>query len=679
VNELFRKHGKWILAVLGVALMVIWLIPNKNKGDTGADIEIGRLAGKKVMRSANEYVYAANDVILLQHLAPNAYKYPGLGRFSVFLDQLDRRQPELHLYLLLREAETYHLTATGDEVQSVIVNLGLKQSEFEDLLKPFGGDSTLFSRAVRDYLIVNKLNDLAFSVLRPSLPELRHLASDLRSQVSVRYLTLDAHDPAGAIPTPTEEQVTTQFDTYKDVLPTLPGPRGQIEPPLVGGHHYPFAYKYPDRVQVEYLVFEHQAIRDLVAAGLTPAQKQEDALAAYQYYTANPDKFKNTPPASTEPAASQPALKPYESVAADLMNAQLEIRVERLMKLMTDDATKQAGEPWHAMTDDGYRAAVPEANWVGYDKIADNLAQQAKYRKYHPLVGQPGAWLAQANLRDLKGIGSAGLVVRDRGYGFPLLALHVKEIATDLKDPILRPLQTGVEGPVLSDAQKNQYVYRVTAAQAAHRPATPAEIAEKREQAALDVRRRLTFEQDVQRGQVLAQEAATAHLETIAQREHLTIATEPPFTLLTEQPITYTLSIPVPRPLETLGLVPAFSQAAADLGQASLAATPATGPGATQAATSAPATSPAATRLADLLPPGARTSSVSVEALLKVFVLELASYSPLPVSEFDRRGTREDIENLAQAEAIRAFAKWNTLEAAAQRVDFTPARPFREE
>lgn len=674
MNELFRKHGKWILAILGVVLMISWssMPGTKSDQDRGSS-EIGRRHGSKVTQA--DLNRASFDVSVLRRFGevrPES-RFAALPQeefYNFVTNTLNRRQPELHLYLLLEEAKKYSLTATPDEINTIISRMGLSQANFDSLFKSFNLDATSLKIAIHDYLVVTKLTDLAYGALRPSLPELKHMAADTRSQVAVNYLTLDARAPTLVAPPlmPTEADLQAQFAAYKDVAPNL-DPKAQ--PPLINGHRFPFAYKYPDRVQLEYLTFDRQVVRALVSGSLTAAQHTEDAAMAFQYYKDHLTEYTSETPATAP--ATQPSIKPYEAVAADLRSKMLDTRADKLLRAMADEAAKMAGEPWNKMQDDGYRIPQPKANWVSYDKISESLAVQARFKKYKPQVGRPENWLSLQGLSELPGIGHALLNTQVRRYPMAVLALHVREISHDEKDPTLRLLQTGFEGPILTDADGNLYVYRVVDASPAH---VPARLEEVKDAVERDLRRRQTFDFYVQAGQEIARAAAERNLATVAKERALKLEQQPFFSRLNERPTRFGGAFAEPRALPNLGVLPEFTQAAYDLAQVSTSSTPP----ATTSSASATAPAEAASQTATSIPAGVKATSIAIEPRLQVFVLELAAFKPLAIDEFDLPGTRQDLARMTEMDSMLVFVnRWGGIEAVAKRLNYVPGRPFTSE
>lgn len=661
-----RKYGKVILAVLGVVLMVIWMLPNKG-GHEGADlskVEVGKLGGVTVTEA--DLYRARNDILVLQLFGERlqAARLPSGYGLLRFVSELDPQHQQLHLYLLLREAQKYNLwnpaqISNLDEINQFIANMGLQQNQIEAILTSQHVDPPIFRNAIADFLTVERLNQLAYSTLQPSLPEIRHLGTALHSLVSVRYASLDASKPVAGLPAPTAAEIETQFNLYKEVLP----PEAGITPAEIQGHRYPFGYKYPDRVQVEFLTFNRKAARAIVEANRTPQQRQDDLLAAYKDYQANPNLFRDN--ATTEPAATAPATPKWEAVASKYVEQKIEERVSSFLKLATDEALKASGVSWRDTAPDkeGYRPIPPADQWAPYAKVAEIIAKNPRFNGYTPIATPQTQWLSQKDLTSLEGIGDALYATQMKDYSLAELALHVREIQRNAKDPILRVQQVGAEGPVLTDPQGNQYIYRVVNAQKAHMPATLDEV---RPQVVADIQKRKTFEQYSQRGMILAQEAAQRGLPSVASQQKLTDHELPAFSRLvgpSEEQASMSLRYPA---LQGLGVVPEFSNAAFEI-----AAQQTSESSATQAAATHPATSQ---------PTPHKTGSVAVEPRLEVFLLEVVRFAPMPRELFDSEAVRGNLSQLAMMEAARTFIpKWWRLTSVSERLGFVPNESFREE
>ena len=260
-------------------------------------------------------------------------------------------------------------------------------------------------------------------------------------------------------------------------------------PAEINGHHFPFGYKFPDRVKVEFLKFQRAAVR----ARLVPTDA--DVAAAFREFKANPNKFRPELAAAAAPAAglsiaapteSQPATqaappraRTSQEILADwddpkvrdpFINEQLDLRVAALLRKMVDSARNKTDVPWKTA------ATVDRANWLDYKKVADDVARDPNFAGYKALTGDTGtAFLGPEQLRNVPGIGRAVYsTTQGLMFDFPTMAVNIEELVTpDKRQPLGRlGLQMGHEAPEVTDQDGNVYLFRITDFQKTHEPAS---------------------------------------------------------------------------------------------------------------------------------------------------------------------------------------------------------------
>jgi hypothetical protein len=260
-------------------------------------------------------------------------------------------------------------------------------------------------------------------------------------------------------------------------------------PAEMSGHHFPFGYKFPDRVKVEYLKFDRAAVR----SRLTPTDA--DVAAAFKEFKARPYKFRPEMAAATAPAAglniaapteSQPAAqatapkaRSNQEILADwddtkvrdpYIDEQLDLRVTALLKKMVDSARNKTDVPWKTA------ATVDRANWLDYQKTADDVARDPNFAGYKALIGDTGkSFLGPEELQAVPGLGRAVYsTTQGLMFDFPTLAVNIEELVTpDKRQPLGRlGLQMGHECPEVTDKDGNVYLFRVTDFQKTHEPAS---------------------------------------------------------------------------------------------------------------------------------------------------------------------------------------------------------------
>jgi hypothetical protein len=311
-------------------------------------------------------------------------------------------------------------------------------------------------------------------------------ADRMQSQATISVAIADGTRGWEKSPEPTPEQITKQFGLYKDISPTPPPPTAASNtesppmPPTIEGHQYPFSYKYPDRVKVEYLRFD----RGEVAKQFQPTE--EDYDAAYRYYVDHPDEFVEVKAEATTQAATKPAVKPFSAVKEKLVQAQIDKRVSKKLGQVVDRARTLAAEPWKIPD-----KQVPPEQWADYKAIAEEMGTNKEFGGNRPSYNTATGLLSAAQLERQAGIGQAYFETPRGRIPFAMLATHVKELVGP-KDPLSNLfLEVGREGPLLKDAAGNLYLYRVAAAEKTREPASLEEV---RGQVAEDLKKLSAYE-----------------------------------------------------------------------------------------------------------------------------------------------------------------------------------------
>ncbi len=609
-----RKHGNLFFAVLGVILMIIWLNPRTgNSRSDDFNAVRGTLNGKKITNA--DLQRARNDVYILSAMVdPRASilpvsALPALDSVYTVVSRLNEANRDIHFFLLLKDAEKYGINAGSDEVQTLEGRMALSPADLQRFLGALHTTEPTMQTALRDCLIIYKYETLVFGCLQPSIPQLRRLATDIGAKVSFRYLTLDATTPGSDVPTPSAEAIAKQYSTYRGVLPET----AATEPPLIDGHTYPFAYKYPDRVKIEFLTFDRAAIRKY----LHDNPSRDNAEKAMLYYQEHPSEFtvESTSPPSTakgfmDESATAPAagtrLRAYAEVKDQVLARILDEATDKALAKMIDTAEKLAAEPWNRVPLDanGFHVAPPAGfQPASYEQIAQQIQKQ---QNYLPTYTAPQGWLDRTQLAAEPGIGTADFRSQQNTVlaDFPALALHVEEIAGTARFAG-RSMQVGVEGPVLKDAEGNRYLFRIIAAEAAHEPPS-IDDDEVRARVILDLRRAATYERYVGLGAQLAAEAAKSGLDATGRAHGWPVNVTDPFTRLSARPPQSAAELTrrglQPSIIPGLGVVPPLSDAAFKLATdtfptgtahaSSASSVPASTAPATSSASSAPATRP---------------------------------------------------------------------------------------
>ena len=575
VNNLLKKHSKTIFAVLGAFLMLTFTLPTvlKNGGDAGG-LEVGRLNGKKVINnsiqsaSANVNILAQfgllgrvdprlrSDITLSRGLLSIGDPIPtpyGVQFFKnvpiAYLNEAGGSSHDTergtHWFLLFTEAQRLGILADPGEIAAYLPPAGPDHDQFVQKLYKSNVTEAEFRGAIAEALMIRNLAQLTMRGMPPSVPGIELFANEQLATISVDYATLDAARDFAKFPDPTPDQIQKQFDTYKSVLATAPD--GPTRPAPIDGHTYPFGYKYPDRVKVEYLKFD----RAELAKKFKPTR--DDVVEAYRFYNTHADDPDiSIPRTDNSPLSTQPSKKPFDQVRDLLVQRQVDDRINKFLKRITDRVASITAVPWEKAKDlNGFRESIPCNEWVDYKTVPNTLKAMPEFSNYQPQYDSIDTFESARQLAAVPGIGSATYEHHEIPIPFAVLATHVHELG-DFPDFPRLYLQAGIDGPVLKDDDGNLYIYRVTEADKTHEPASLDEV---RSQVVDDLKKLASFQQKQKDAKAIVELVSTGSFIDIAKAKGLSVTTTPEFHH-------------ADREVPGLGVVPGFADAAFDLARA---------------------------------------------------------------------------------------------------------------
>ena len=494
MKNFFRKYSKWIMGILSILLMFVFALPSF-KGQSKTDMDnavVGYIGKRKVIH--DDVTRSNNELQFMRET--------GLARHPIynFMASEVKDEQELWLYWMLikEEAKKYASPiASQSDVDQLNGQIDIGSHSPQDLQHALGN-----LNCVAEYI------GFIATLPRPASEVELQADRDLR-KIRVWYLTLDATTGWEQVADPTDAQIMAQFNNYKSIVRTTV-PAADAPPRIPGdkaGHHFPFGYKYPDEVEVEYVVFDRAAIEKLVTAKDDAAQKQRDLTEAYDKVFSVNSEYKG---------------KKWEDVKDELIKAQVAKRVDRRMKLMTDAFMERASKVEDA------------GGTVNYADLIKEISKTSEFLGYEPQVKKLPLMGAE-DLAKAEGIGSAWYhsEARNRDFAFSKLAVSLPELMKfEPNDPIglLKP-KVGIEGPLLVDTAKSNYVYRVTKAVPTHEPASMDENG-IRKQVIEDYKKLEMYKRNVERMKSLAKTASTTDIEELGNKEKLPMSKPPQFTQL---------------------------------------------------------------------------------------------------------------------------------------------------
>jgi hypothetical protein len=501
--KFLRKYNKWILAVGGTLLMIVFLIPQAidqlSRRAAFSNAPQAKVGPDGVQITRNQLIVAQNETDLLDRLGVSI---PVVGRI---------REP-WHWFLLVREAEQAGLVGgriAADEAQAFQSRSGYGRSDV--------------SRAIARLDGVNRLFQMFQSASPYSDRRLKAAANQIFHRVQLQSVVLEASADA-VTETFSEEEISRQMAQYAEIAPDDPDSR--------------FGYRLPDRVKLEWLTVTADSVRTMLeGSDLLSGTELRKHWRRY-----SEDLVRGFPP--VEPTAVP------DIVREDLLNQLIDEKIESIARY----AGNQLRSPTHGLPRrDGY-LQLPE-DWAARRLDLQSLAQAMadRFEVVLPTYESSGdRWLGPQALAELTGIGSAST------EKFPPRVLSLPDLvamAEVFGGSALVPMQGGVSGPPLRDADMNLYVFRILDTDAS-RP--PESVDEVREQVVRDLKRLRHFEQLTASIEPLSTQARTEGLLALAMDHDTIIQRQTSLTMYDLQQMLISLQLgeaatPVPSPLPVIG------------------------------------------------------------------------------------------------------------------------------
>jgi hypothetical protein len=496
MNKFIRKNQKKMLAVFSILLMIVFVVTLGYRGPGtggGAEVVVAHM-GKTAITSTEMAEAKAEWAALMRTQVPTRMTPQPMPLPFVILPPnvaSDIQQhPEMYL-LLRREAEDNGIRVGPDEANAIWVN---------DLNRPASTLSQTEVDAMRGILTIRaEVLQLGESV-KVSDPSWRRTVATEFQGVRLNLVEFKAEDFDKLVPPPTPQQLQEQFEKYKNVAPNV-GTTSAFMPEKSSG--LGFGYQVPARVKLQYITIPKAQI--VASLQWTPEKQHEWEVKAASYYLAHQSEYVNPPatqpatkpaevfgpasgPATTAPATmaaaatpvTQPAFKPFEQVSASIIETLMADDVKKQSDLVEKDIAGQLSADWIAIRKTNPSATQPASTQPATSQPAmaviapttqptfarlEQIRADVQARLHVSVeIHEMNAWQDMHQLGALPGIGSAQTADRDSFNAYALSFTGQPSIISATLLQVWEPSQA------LTDATDNTYVFRLTAAQAAHAP-----------------------------------------------------------------------------------------------------------------------------------------------------------------------------------------------------------------
>ena len=510
-----QRNGKKLLAVVGVALMVVFIIPQSsfNGGPAAGKSVMGRFGGAAGDATSGTAVTAddlRSAAAQLQELSrilrregDQFYPLPLIDLAQRVGNQNTRSTFErltadkAGYWLLLQEAARSGSAAGPEDVDQALDGLlyradgsaGPADAAPINTLAP--ATQAGLRASVAGWLTVMNRFDRARDAVKLSRPLVRRAVGRQFQQIDLRLVGFSAADYADQVPQPTDADLETFFKRHADQTagePTADNPFG-------------FGYRVPARVKYQYVSVPTAAVEQAVRGEKSDYDWE---VLARKYYLAHPEEFRPEPPTSdsaTQPT-SKPAVPPFAQVRGRAIEAVVRPVVEQRRESILDVLRQRMkGE---SKTFDSLKAAAEEVQ-KRFGVAVAPADRTAEWSTESQLRGEPGLGDATAYL-------GAGLSARPVPFAeYALSAAATSAAPADPSDEgsagtpaamikVMQPSEpleqsAAPVGPVSADVPgPSTYVFRLTAADPAHAATVGADLAADKSNVAADWKRERAFD-----------------------------------------------------------------------------------------------------------------------------------------------------------------------------------------
>ncbi|MHC4108193.1 MAG: hypothetical protein ACYSTY_08935, partial [Planctomycetota bacterium] len=508
-----RKYNKWILAVAGTLLLIVFLAQ-------GAITGLSRYAGRASAAWATVGPEGRETVTQgdLAEVQQELQLFERLGVRYNRITVLGLVDDPGHWYLLTREAEAAGVMPSPSSIYRSLPEP--RDQTLGTLASLAGSRADVVLRALAKREGVDRMVSLYQGGDQFSDRRLRQHARRAFAAVDADIVVIKAA-PQPADTEPGEADIEQQLEAYADVAPGE-GEKG-------------FGYRLPDRVKLEWMTVPLDSVRRMIEAS-----DRLDGVALRKHWRLNPDGL--FPTVDT----SQPV---PDVVRSDLLERLADETMDEIAKFAYDRLRAQRrGLP----EDSGY--LVLGSDWEQRQLSFFQLAQeiQGEFGVDLPSYESTGQeWLERDDLNELPGFGTA---TTTKFGPIPVGLGDLVAAAKEFGGSTTVVIQEAVAAPPLRDAAGDVYLFRIIDTDASRPPESADEV---RDQVIADLNRLAHYQRLADTADEVAAAARTRGLLAVALENNSRIERAIRVSIFDER-------LGVPTPLPTIGVHGATVEAIVD-------------------------------------------------------------------------------------------------------------------
>lgn len=474
----FRTHSKKFMAFFGVILMLAFVMPSTFSNSNNTAALVGKIGDEKITRDEVAAAEQGWSVVSQRVQFRRRDQRSGQEQWVPLLALLpisqqayeQMRNDPTSYYLLQAEAKKLGILPSQEDARQLLnqqeVGIATANGARVDFTNA-GDDNTKNALLyhVANFLTIAQSFQRATDAAKISKPLVHAQLMEQFQKVQSYVVDISAKQFETSVPPPTTQQVQQQFDQFGD---SEPGAISTQNP-------FGFGYKYPNRVKVQYILVPLSQCTVAVRSSKSDYDWEVDA---FKYYDKHQYEYPTTQPGSTASAvkdfvstrptsqASGPTTKPFEEVKSQIVESLVQPAAAKLQRQIVSDIQSKMESDFAQKVDIG--------KFDYLQKLAADIT--SKHKVAPTIVAINDSFKSAAELRLLPNIG--------RVPSFP-------DFATFAIEPFLPADQRGKPNVMalnqpskpVEDGADNVYIYQVTAADPAHKPAS---IDEVRDQVAKD-------------------------------------------------------------------------------------------------------------------------------------------------------------------------------------------------
>lgn len=515
--KLLQQHKKKLMAVFGIMLMVVFILPSSLR-NTQSDRVVGYVGDKPLY--ASQLLQAENDWKVLtgqSGIQGAQLQRQTLGLTGLPLADAMKNRPELWAMLLV---EAQNLGVSPDpQMQSAMLTYYTPPNVTPSMRK-------VYAQAITSLLQVSQAAQYVATLPKNSQPRIQQTIASQYQVLTLSAIELDSNARLDQAPAPTEKDIDQQLATFGNTpvdRPTTDNPFG-------------FGYQFPARMKVQYLLIPEAEVRRAVLA----SRSDYDWKVEYNiYYQKNLSQFPTTAPAiadSTQPAGMgpiAPTTKPakplgFEDYQKQIENAVLQPLIDRKQQEIQDKLSLMLNEDYQKATHAGSATTQPSDDFKSFAYLKDVQQRIQKAFGVKLTIDDRPQWLDGMTLYGLPIYHEAYQVdtqVNSQGQTEPVqipAVLWLFQHSTPLAQgdtlanhadlPLLQP------SIVFRTPEGGRVIFRVTDAHMPRAP-LPSEIEQVLPQVKADLRMKAAYEITLKVAQDLKAQAAKSgqNLATLAK------------------------------------------------------------------------------------------------------------------------------------------------------------------